>query len=87
MGRSWLPTPVVRYQRRFWRLFGQKGVLHRPYGKGMIGSRCGTLFLDEIGDMPPFASVKLSILWERSIERIGGREKIAATHGLCRDKS
>jgi transcriptional regulator with PAS, ATPase and Fis domain len=53
----------------------------------MIGSRCGTLFLDEIGDMPPFASVKLSILWERSIERIGGREKIAATHGLCRDKS
>ncbi len=39
----------------------------------------GTLFLDEVGDLPPQAQVKmLRVLQERTFERVGGNETVAA---------
>ena len=63
-------------------LFGHErgsftGAVRQVKGKIELANH-GTLFLDEIGDMPLALQVKLlRFLQERSIERIGGREKIS----------
>lgn len=70
-------------------LFGHErgaftGAVRQVKGKIELAQR-GTLFLDEIGDMSLPLQVKLlRFLQERSIERIGGREKIAVdTRIVC----
>ncbi|MBU1711562.1 MAG: sigma-54 dependent transcriptional regulator [Proteobacteria bacterium] len=52
------------------------GAAHRRVGK-IEQAHEGTVFLDEIGDMPINLQAKiLRLLQEKSIERLGGREKI-----------
>ncbi len=52
------------------------GAAHRRVGK-IEQAHEGTVFLDEIGDMPMNLQAKiLRLLQEKSIERLGGREKI-----------
>lgn len=52
------------------------GAAHRKVGK-IEQAHEGTVFLDEIGDMPMNLQAKiLRLLQEKSIERLGGREKI-----------
>ncbi len=52
------------------------GAAHRRVGK-IEQAHQGTVFLDEIGDMPMNLQAKiLRLLQEKSIERLGGREKI-----------
>jgi DNA-binding NtrC family response regulator len=52
------------------------GAAHRRVGKIELAHE-GTVFLDEIGDMPMNLQAKiLRLLQEKSIERLGGREKI-----------
>jgi two-component system, NtrC family, response regulator len=70
-------------------LFGHEkgaftGAVRQVKGKIELAQR-GTLFLDEIGDMSLALQVKLlRFLQERTIERIGGREKIAVdTRIVC----
>jgi len=53
------------------------GAAHRRVGK-IEQAHEGTVFLDEIGDMPMNLQAKiLRLLQEKSIERLGGREKIS----------
>ncbi len=62
-------------------LFGHEkgaftGAIKRKEGKFEIANR-GTLFLDEIGEMSPSIQAKiLRVLQEKSITRLGGKEKI-----------
>jgi len=64
-------------------LFGHEkgaftGATHRKLGKVELAEN-GTLFLDEIGDLPMDAQVKLlRLLEEKSFERVGGTETLAA---------